>query len=307
MPVNALQYLQQQAQLVDEALDRYTTPGEGGEAGPFLRGVPPKLLEAMRYSLLGGGKRLRPALVIAAASLYGLEAERVMPTACALEMIHTYSLIHDDLPCMDDDDLRRGRPTNHKVYGEAMATLAGDALLTLAFEMLARQALLPGIQPGRAVRVVAEVASGAGMAGMVGGQVEDIAWEGRRADGAQLQRIHALKTGALFRAAIRAGAILGGAGEDDLAALDRYADQFGLAFQIQDDVLDVVGDAAKTGKGVGRDAKHAKSTYVSLYGLEGAQERARLAVREAVASLAGFGERGQILRSLAEFVVDREG
>lgn len=300
-------YLKEQAQLVDLALDRYTTPGTEDPAGPSLERIPPRLLEAMRYSLLGGGKRLRPALVIAAAGLYDLDEERVMPTACALEMIHTYSLIHDDLPCMDDDDLRRGRPTNHKVYGEAMATLAGDALLTMAFELLARQVAMPGIQPGQAVRAVAEVATAAGAAGMVGGQVEDLEWEGRRADGAQLERIHRLKTGALFRASLRAGAILGGATESELAALDRYADQFGLAFQIQDDVLDVIGDAAKTGKGVGRDLKHEKSTYVGLYGLEGAQERARAAVAQAVAALEPFGGRADTLRSLAEFVIDREG
>lgn len=305
--MNVLLYLKQQAQRVDAALDRYTTPGEGGQAGPYLQGVPPKILEAMRYSLLGGGKRLRPALVIAAASLYGLPADLVMPTACALEMIHTYSLVHDDLPCMDDDDLRRGRPTNHKVYGEATATLVGDGLLTMAFEMLGRQVLMPGIDPARAIRVVTEVAAGAGAAGMVGGQVEDLEWEGRHAGGPQLERIHALKTGALFRASLRAGAILGGAADSELAALDRYADQFGLAFQIQDDLLDVIGDAEKTGKGVGRDARHDKSTYVSLYGLEGAQVRARSAVAEATAALAPFGERAQILRSLAEFVVDREG
>lgn len=305
--MNILDYLKQQAQQVDAALDRYTTPGMGGEAGPFLQGVPPKLLEAMRYSLLGGGKRLRPALVIAAAGLYGLPADAVMPAACALEMIHTYSLVHDDLPCMDDDDLRRGRPTNHKVYGEAMATLVGDGLLTMAFELLGRQASVPGIDAGRALRALVEVAAGAGAAGMVGGQVEDLAWEGRHADGPQLERIHAMKTGALFRASLRVGAILGGASAGELAALDRYAEQFGLAFQIQDDVLDVIGDSAKTGKGVGRDAKHAKSTYVSLYGLEGAQARARAAAAAATAALAPFGERAQILRSLAEFVVDREG
>lgn len=305
--MNVLLYVKQQAQLVDAALDRFTTPGVGAEAGPYLKGVPPKLLEAMRYSLMGGGKRLRPVLVIAAAALYGLPAERVMPTACALEMIHTYSLVHDDLPCMDDDDLRRGRPTNHKVYGEALATLVGDGLLTMAFELLARQATLPAIPPTQVVRVVAEVAAGAGADGMVGGQVEDLEWEGRHADGPQLQRIHAMKTGALFQASLRAGAILGGASEPDLAALDRYAEQFGLAFQIQDDVLDVIGDGVKTGKGIGRDAKHEKSTYVSHYGLEGAQLRARNAVDLARAALAPFGDRAQVLRALAQFVVDREG
>lgn len=304
--MNITTYLKEQSRLVDQALDRYTTLGNRAPGSPALEGLPPTLLEAMRYSLLAGGKRLRPALVIAAAGLYGLAPEQVMPTACAMEMIHTYSLVHDDLPCMDDDDLRRGMPTSHKVYGEAIATLVGDGLLTLAFEMLARQAEIAGVAPDQALRVVTEVAVGAGAAGMVGGQVEDLAWEGRRADGAQLERIHAMKTGALFRASLRAGAILGGATLAELVALDRYAAQFGLAFQIQDDVLDVTGDTAKTGKATGRDLRHEKSTYVSLYGLEGAQERARHAVAEAVAALAPFGERAQILIRLAEFVVDRD-
>ncbi len=305
--MNVLAYLKDQAHLVDTALDRYTTLGSTAPGTPALSGLPPVLLEAMRYSLLAGGKRLRPALVFAAAGLYGLTPAQVMPTACALEMIHTYSLVHDDLPCMDDDDLRRGMPTNHKVYGEAVATLVGDGLLTLAFEMLARQAEVHEVSPAAALRVVAEVATGAGAAGMVGGQVEDLAWEGRMADGPQLERIHAMKTGALFRVSLRAGALLGGATEEELAALDAYAAQFGLAFQIQDDVLDVTGDTAKTGKATGRDLKHEKSTYVSLYGLRGAQERARQAVEGAIAALSPFGERARILIQLARFVVDREG
>jgi geranylgeranyl diphosphate synthase type II len=261
----------------------------------------------MRYSLMAGGKRLRPVMVIAAAELFGAPAEQVMPAACALEMIHTYSLIHDDLPCMDDDDLRRGRPTNHKVYGEAVATLAGDSLLTLAFELLGRQALVEGVNPARAARVVAEVAGAAGAAGMVGGQILDLAWEGKGAPAEQLRQIHRLKTGALFSVSLRAGALLAGATDADLACLEAYADHFGLAFQIQDDVLDVVGDAAKTGKGVGRDVKHDKSTYVSLYGLDGARDMARQEVAAAIASLTPFGERACYLVKLARFVVDREG
>lgn len=306
-PVILAPYLKEHAHLVDQALDRYTDPAAAAAAGLQLEAVPPRLLEAMRYSLLGGGKRLRPVLVIAAAGLHGLTAEQVLPTACALEMIHTYSLVHDDLPCMDDDDLRRGRPTNHKVYGEAVATLVGDGLLTLAFELMSCQARVDGIAPERVLTAMREVAFGAGPAGMVGGQVEDLAAEGHLVGADQLRCIHHMKTGLLFRAALRSGAILGGATTDALTALDRYAAAFGLAFQIQDDVLDVVGDAAKTGKGVGRDQKHEKSTYVRCYGLEGAQQRAAVAVADAVAALEPFGERGQILRALAEFVVDREG
>lgn len=297
MKAELKEYMKERGALVERALDAYTAGLDS----------PPRLVEAMRYSLLGGGKRLRPILVITAAELFGLEAAAVMPTACALEMIHTYSLIHDDLPSMDDDDLRRGQPTNHKVYGEAMAVLAGDALLTLAFELMAEQASVPRVGPALAVRAAAELARAAGAAGMVGGQVQDLEWEGRQAGLEQLRRIHALKTGALFRASLRCGGILAGAGDAELAQLDRYAAQFGLAFQIQDDILDVVGDVGKTGKGVGRDLKLEKSTYVALFGLEGAQAQARAAVADAVAALEPFGARAQVLRALALFVVDREG
>lgn len=289
------QYMATRREQVEAALDRYTARLD----------APPRLVEAMRYSLLAGGKRLRPILVIAASELFGLEAADVMPGACALEMIHTYSLIHDDLPCMDDDDLRRGRPTCHKVYGEAMAVLAGDALLTHAFALMAEQGDVARVGPARAMRATGELARAAGAAGMVGGQVEDLEWEGRQADEAQLRRIHSLKTGALFRAAVRMGGILAGAGEAELERLGRYAGHFGLAFQIWDDVLDVAGDAALTGKGVGRDARLDKSTYVSLHGLEGARQRAYRAVREALSELEPFGQAGWVLRALAESVVDR--
>ncbi|MGE5675429.1 MAG: polyprenyl synthetase family protein [Mycobacterium leprae] len=299
-------YLKKQSQQVDQALDHYTTAvGQGDML--HLDTAPSQLLEAMRYSLLAGGKRLRPALVIAAAGLFGRGPLDVMPAACALEMIHTYSLIHDDLPAMDDDDLRRGRPTNHKVYGEALAILAGDALLTMAFELAGQQIQLPGSNPTTVLQVVRELAVAAGAAGMVGGQVEDLKWEGKHASADQLQQIHRLKTGALFNAALRIGGLLGGATTAELEALSAYAAHFGLAFQIQDDVLDVIGDAAKTGKGVGRDAKLDKSTYVSHFGLDGAIARARAEVDAAKAALHIFGERAAVLTALAQFVVDREG
>lgn len=306
--MNVAFYLEEQSRLVNIALENYTAAYVvPAAAQPELGGAPSGLLAAMRYSLMGGGKRLRPVLVIAAAALFGAPAARVMPAACALEMIHTYSLVHDDLPCMDDDDLRRGRPANHKVYGEAVATLAGDALLTLAFELLGRQAQVPGVTAEQALWVVREVAVGAGAAGMAGGQAEDLAWEGQEASAQQLAMIHAMKTGALFRASLRAGAILAGAGAEDLAALDVFAAHFGLAFQIQDDVLDVAGDAVKTGKGVGRDARHQKSTYVAHFGLEGARDRARAEVAAARAALSRFGDRAGALAALAQFVIDREG
>lgn len=288
--------LQAHATLVEAALDRYL----GAEAGP------PQLVAAMRYSLLGGGKRLRPFLVLAAAELCGSPAEVALPAACAVEMVHTYSLIHDDLPCMDDDDLRRGRPTNHKVFGEAMAVLAGDALLTLAVQVLAEAAADPRVGPGRAVAALAELARGAGPAGMAGGQALDLAWEEQAAPPAVLERIHRLKTGALFTTSLRMGAILGGGGDAELAALTDYSRHFGLAFQIQDDVLDVAGETARLGKPVGSDARKGKSTYVKLYGLAGARARAWAEAEAAVAALAPFAERAALLRQLAAFIVARD-
>jgi geranylgeranyl diphosphate synthase type II len=286
-------YLKARAAQVEAALATTLPPG------------PDRLLEAMRYSLLGGGKRLRPVLAMAAAEWVGADPTDVMPFACALEYIHTYSLIHDDLPCMDDDDYRRGRLTNHKVYGEAIATLAGDALLTHAFALVVQQAQRPGANPVAVLETLQELAVAAGAAGMVGGQVEDLLWEGRNADLAQLQHIHALKTGALFRAALVGGGRLAGATPQQLAALRTYAEHFGLAFQITDDILDVVGDSAKLGKSTGSDERKQKSTYVRHLGLAGARERAAAEVAAAVAAL-GDGERGAALRSLAHYIIMRE-
>jgi len=299
-------YLQNYSQQVTLALDYYTSQTWSFPAQSPLFGAPKRLVESMRYSLLAGGKRLRPVLVIAAAGMFGLPPERVMPTACAVEMIHTYSLIHDDLPCMDDDDLRRGRPTNHKVFGDAMATLAGDALLTLAFELVAHQATLSGTTADQAIKVVCELAAGSGPSGMVGGQVEDLTWEGKIAGPDQLERIHRMKTGALIRSSLRVGAILGGATADELVAIDRYADHLGLAFQIQDDILDVIGEGTKTGKGVGRDQRKEKSTFVVQFGIDGAQDRARAEVIAATRAVENFGDRAEPLVALAEFVIDRE-
>lgn len=284
------------AQAVEAALDRLVPPDAG----------PPQLAEAMRYSLLGGGKRLRPFLVLTAAQVCGAPPDVAMPAACAVEMLHTYSLIHDDLPCMDDDDLRRGRPTSHKVFGEALAILAGDALHTLAFQVLAEMAHDPRVGPARAAQAVAELARAAGPTGMAGGQVLDLEWEEKPAPPEVLERIHRLKTGALFVACLRIGAILAGAPEADLAALTEYGRHFGLAFQIQDDILDVVGDTAQMGKAAGSDARRGKSTYVSLYGLEEARRRARAAAQAAVAALVPLGDRARILADLAGYVVDRD-
>lgn len=261
------------------------------------------LEKAMEYSLMAGGKRLRPVLLMAAADAVGKDGAAFLTTGCAIEMIHTYSLIHDDLPAMDNDDYRRGKPTNHKVFGDGIAVLAGDALLTLAFEVILRQ---EGAAPETLVTVVSEMSRAAGPYGMVGGQVLDLEGEGRRLDLAALRKIHMGKTGALFCAAIRSGAILAGAKEEELAALTLYAERFGLAFQITDDILDVTGDEAAIGKPVGSDVRNEKATYVTLTSLEEAKKLAEDAVEEAVAALDIFGERAAFLRDLALFLLGRK-
>jgi geranylgeranyl diphosphate synthase type II len=259
--------------------------------------APPRLVEAVSYSLFAGGKRLRPALALGACEMVCGTDDPALPVACALEMVHTYSLIHDDLPAMDDDDLRRGRPTSHKVFGEATAILAGDALLTLAFEAAARN--------GSAV-IVTELARAAGVAGMVGGQQMDMDAEGRDVTLAELRGIHACKTGALIRSAARCGALAGGADAAQLDALSAYGDSLGLAFQIADDLLDVTGDAEKLGKATGADAAHVKATYPSLLGLEEARRLARQTIENALDALAPFGPEADAFRALAHFVIDRD-
>ena len=262
-----------------------------------------KLAEAMEYSLMAGGKRMRPILVMAAADAVGGQGEDFLTTGCALEMIHTYSLIHDDLPAMDNDDYRRGKPTNHKVFGDAMAILAGDALLTLAFEVVGRQ---QGVSDAKKLAVVREFSIAAGQSGMVGGQALDLEAEGRQIDMDALQRLHMGKTGALFRAAIRSGAILAGASDEQLAALSEYADKFGLAFQITDDILDVTGDEAVLGKPVGSDERNDKSTYVTLTSLDEAKRLAQKTVDEAVEAIGPLGENASFLRELVQFLVSRD-
>lgn len=239
--------LKSYALAVDKALNEYL---------PAAEVYPSTIHEAMRYSVFAGGKRLRPILTIAAAEAVGGSMEQVMPVACALELIHTYSLVHDDLPAMDNDDFRRGRPTNHKVYGEAMAILVGDALLTQAFEVIAGTAVK--VSPDKVNQVTLEIARAAGSLGLIGGQVVDTLSEDQVIDGQVLEYIHRHKTGALFRVAVRAGAILSGASAEELAALTTYAEQMGLAFQIKDDLLDIEGDEAKIGKPVGSDVKNKK-------------------------------------------------
>lgn len=266
---------------------------------------PERIHEAMRYAVFSGGKRLRPVLTLAACELVGGSVEAAMPAACAVEFVHSYSLVHDDLPAMDDDDLRRGRPTVHVAYDEATAILVGDALLTLAFTVLGDpRGPLPG---DTARRVIFELGAAAGTAGLIAGQVADLDAERAPVDGAGLERIHRHKTGALFRACARIGALVAGAAEADAERLSRYADEFGLAFQITDDILDVVGDVEATGRPSGSDQRHGKSTFVSLYGLDEARRLAHEAAARAAAELEPFGPRAAFLRDLAAFAVKRSG
>ena len=280
--------------LVEEGLVRELRVDEAFDA---------RLAESMTYSLTAGGKRLRPILLMAAADAAGGRGEDYLKAACAIEMIHTYSLIHDDLPSMDDDDYRRGKLTNHKVYGAGLATLAGDALLTLAFEVLARQ---EGVSAETLLRVVREFSVAAGANGMVGGQALDLASEGKRIGMDILRRMHMAKTGALFRAAVRSGAILAGADKAALDSLTGYAEAFGLAFQITDDILDVTGDETAIGKPVGSDERNHKSTYVTLTSLDEAKRLAREAADKAHGALAPLGEKAAFLDELAEYLVTRD-
>jgi geranylgeranyl diphosphate synthase type II len=294
------QYLQDKRILVDGRLRSSVRAG---------RGCPESLAEAMCYSLLAPGKRLRPLLVILAAEACGGSDTAALPAACAVEMVHTYSLIHDDLPAMDDDDLRRGLPTCHKKFGEATAILAGDALLTLAFEVLA-----DGYPPATAAACCRELARGAGAAGMVGGQADDLAMETRDGAGSldELEFLHARKTGALFRASLRLGVLSaqgerpGGADPATLEAFDAYGRAFGLAFQITDDLLDVESSAEQTGKRVGKDAARGKLTYPGFLGVAESRNRARRLCREAQDALAPLGPGAARLAALARSIVERD-
>jgi geranylgeranyl diphosphate synthase, type II len=313
--VSALdEYLDRARYRVDEALDRYLPEVDSDLAAA----CPARLAMAMRYSVLGGGKRLRPILCLMAAEACGGAREAALPAACALEMIHTYSLIHDDLPAMDDDDLRRGRSTCHRAFDEATAILAGDGLLTLAFEVVARE-----VRPGTAaVRCVQILAESAGPTGMVAGQMADLQAEGRTEMKSQgrlggspvetaatltaLESIHRRKTGALLRAPLRMGAVIAAAPETCIEALDRYGKAVGLAFQIVDDLLDVQGDETKLGKRVGKDSELGKWTYPRFLGVDGSRRRARQLADEAVAALEPLGPRGDRMRDLALALLERD-
>jgi geranylgeranyl diphosphate synthase type II len=289
-------YLEERRQLINRALVAYL---------PAVRGPAFRVVQAMHYSLFVGGKRLRPILCLAAAEAVGGDPGEALAVACALEMVHTYSLIHDDLPAMDDDDLRRGQPTCHKQFDEATAILAGDGLLTEAFHILAAAA--PRFQGREAMllEVVELLSKGAGYRGMVGGQMLDLMAEGRKISLKELETVHRLKTGALLTAATRSGALVWGGSRVEVTALTAYGERFGLAFQVTDDLLDVEGTTEEIGKPAGSDEKRQKATYPALLGLEASRQWAGRLVEEAVAELEPFQERAEPLRELARYLLVR--
>ena len=294
--MNIKSYLAKKKSIVDKTLDKLVPP-----ANTF----PVSVHEAMRYSLFAGGKRVRPILAIAAAEALGAKTSDLLPLAGTLELIHTYSLIHDDLPAMDDDDFRRGRLTCHKVYGEAIAILAGDGLLNMAFEVLSDPRGNKTVSASRLISIIREIGAASGVHGMVGGQVVDMESEGKDIDFPTLEYIHTHKTGVLIRASVRVGAIYAKASEKRLKALTRYGEMVGLAFQIADDILDIAGKQEEIGKDVGSDLKKGKKTFPSFYGLEGSQLRANEVADKAINCLRDFDRKADPLRELAKYIVNR--
>ena len=277
--MNLQSYLSEKCRLIDETLERYLPPEDR---------FPEVIYRAMRYGVLNGGKRIRPVLMLAACEAVGGDQQKILPAACAIEFIHAFSLIHDDLPALDNDDLRRGKPASHKVFGEAIALLAGDALLTLAFETITKAEAPSELL----LKATARIASAAGIGGMIAGQVADIISEGKQVEPETLQFIHRNKTGALIQASVYCGGLLGGGNQEQLQALDLYGEKIGLAFQIADDILDI--------------GEEAKATYPGLHGLEKSRELAEQAVDEAVTALSDFDEKTDPLRAIARFIIERE-
>lgn len=289
-------YLEERRGLVNRTLEAYI---------PAVRGPAFRVVQAMHYSLFAGGKRLRPILCLAAAEAVGGDPSEVLAVACALEMIHTYSLIHDDLPAMDDDDLRRGQPTCHKKFDEATAILAGDGLLTAAFDIMAESASRFEGRERDLLAVIQLIAAAAGYPGMVGGQMLDLQAEGRKVTARELETIHRMKTGALLTASVRSGAVMAGGTRAEITALTSYGEKFGLAFQVTDDLLDVEGEAGEMGKATGMDAQRHKATYPGILGREEARELARRLVETAVADLDNFGPVAEPLREIARYLLVR--
>ena len=290
------QYLEEKKSLVEQALQK-CMPEPTGLAGEAIR--------SMHYSLFAGGKRIRPILCIAGAEAVGGSADDVLPVACSIELIHSYSLIHDDLPAMDNDDFRRGKPTNHKVFGEAVAVLAGDGLLTLAFNLMARYGLEKQGEKTALLRVIDLIASAAGCKGMVGGQVVDITYEGKDPDPTVVEYIHRHKTGALIAASVTAGTILADGTEEEVRAINRYGQEIGLVFQIADDILNIEGSEDVLGKGTGSDQERGKITYPSVFGLSESKHIQKRLVDQAIEFLNKFDHRAEPLRDLARYIIKR--
>ena len=294
--MSAAQYLSKGREFVDASIRKYL---------PEEATYPESIHKSMLYSILAGGKRLRPVLVIAAAEAVGGNRQDVLPFAVAAEYIHTYTLIHDDLPALDNDDLRRGKPTNHKVFGEAIAVLAGDALLTQAFYLMTHSGLMDAIPPEKLLQAAHDMTGAIGTAGMIGGQVVDIESEGKPIDAETLEYIHVYKTGCLIKACVRAGAILSQADEGQLNALSNYGAHIGLAFQIVDDILDITSDESLLGKDIGSDVDKEKATYPALYGLDESKKKAEKLVENGIACLEIFDHRAEPLREIGRFFLQR--
>ena len=289
-------YLDERKTLVDKALQKFM---------PNPSGLASDVIKAMNYSLFAGGKRIRPILCIAGAEAVGGSADSVVPVACAIELIHTYSLIHDDLPVMDNDDFRRGKPTNHTVFGEAVALLAGDGLLTLAFNLMAGYGAEEKVEKKALLRVIDLIASAAGYRGMVGGQVVDIIYEGKEPDATVVEYIHRHKTAALISVSVTAGTILAGGNEDEEKAMNSYGQQIGLAFQIADDILNIEGNRKVMGKGTGSDKEKGKVTYPSVFGTAKSKTIQKELIENAIESLKKFDTRAEPLRDLARYIIER--
>ena len=294
--MSASQYLSRGREFIDSAICEYL---------PKESSYPESIHRSMFYSVLAGGKRLRPVLVIAAAEAVGGNRQDVLPFAIAAEYVHTYTLIHDDLPALDNDDLRRGKPTNHKVFGEAIAILTGDALLTQAFHLMTHSGLMRSVSSKNLLKAAHDMTCALGTEGMIGGQVVDIESESKRIDAKTLEYIHTYKTGRLIKACIRAGAILSQANETELNALSDYGDQIGLAFQIVDDILDITADEGLLGKDIGSDVNKGKATYPALYGLDESKKKAEKLVEGGIACLENFDNRADPLREIGRFFLQR--
>ena len=290
-------YLDERKTLIEEALKKFM-PEPSGLAGDVI--------SAMNYSLFAGGKRIRPILCIAGAEAVGGSADDVLPVACAIELIHSYSLIHDDLPAMDNDDLRRGKPTNHKVFGEAVALLAGDGLLTLAFNLMAGYGVDEKVEKTALLRVIELISSAAGYKGMVGGQVVDIGYEGKNPEPAVVEYIHTHKTGAMIAASVTAGTILARGSEEESKSINRYGQKIGLAFQIADDILNIEGDRRAMGKEIGSDKVRGKITYPSVFGITESKNIQKRLIEQAIESLDRFDKRAEPLRELARYIIERK-